>query len=122
LHGIGLALNIIENVKKSLEGHRVKEVKELEVELGEFYYVSEKELKDAFEIVAKDTIMGNVALKVSIIRGRIRCINCGYTGRGEINNEPHAIQVTCPKCGEGLVEILEGKELKLKKIRVEIED
>lgn len=123
MHELGVAMEIVEVVKKSLEGHTVKAVKEVEIEMGELHKVMPKQMEQVFEMAAKDTVVEGAKLKVNIKKGRVRCQGCGYSGGVEVETEhDHSMHVHCPECGGVSLEILEGKGIEIKNILADVEE
>lgn len=112
-------MSIIETVKKSAEGKNVKRVTQIELEFGEFNFVTPERLAAAFEIASDGTIAKGAKLKIKTKHGKIKCNECGYAGKAEIENEEHSHMfiIHCPKCDSASIEVLEGKGLVVKNIR-----
>lgn len=120
-----MAMEIVEVVIKSLEGRRVKAIKEVEIELGELHKISPQQMQQVFEMAAKDTIVEGARLKVNIKKGSIRCQNCGYSGGVEVEMEQdhdHKAHVHCPECDGVSLEIVEGNDIEIKNITADVED
>lgn len=119
MHELSLAMDIVETVKKSVEGRNVERVTHVELELGEFSFVTPEQLKHAFEMVSQDTIAGNAKLKIKVRHGKIHCTQCGYEGKVKVDahGHSHMVLIKCPKCRGTAVEILGGKEIIVKNIK-----
>jgi hydrogenase nickel incorporation protein HypA/HybF len=125
MHELGMAMEIVEVVTKSLEGRKVKAVKEVEIELGELRKISPEQMEQVFEMASKDTLVEGAKLKVKIKKGRVRCLGCGFSGRVEVKMEhdhSHSTHLHCPKCEGVSLEILEGNDIKVRNIEAEVED
>lgn len=125
MHELGLAMDIVEVVRKSLEGHRVKEVKEVEIELGELHRVTPEQMQQVFEMAAKDTIVEGAKLKVKIKKGKVKCMGCGYSGGVEVELEhdhDHKAHNHCPECDGVSLEILEGADIDVRNIEADVEE
>jgi len=125
LHELSLATSIVESVEESLKEYKVKEVKEVEIEMGELHYVTPEQMKAVFEMASKDTIVEGARLKVTIKKGKIRCLRCGYSGgvnvQLEHEHEHSHMAPHCPECNDTAVEILEGNDIVIKNIKAEVE-
>ncbi len=111
-------MDVIETVEKSVEGKNVKRVTQIELELGEFDFVTPEQLAAAFEIASDGTIAKGAKLKIKTKHGKIKCNECGYVGKVEVENKEHShLLIHCPKCDSVSVEVLEGKRLIVKNIR-----
>lgn len=125
MHELGIATDIVEAVIKSLEGHRVTEVKEVEIELGELQRITPEQMQQAFEIAAKDTTVEGARLKTLIKKGKVRCLGCGYLGGVEVelkHDHDHKTHPHCPKCEGVSLEIVEGNDIEIKNITADVED
>ena len=114
-------MSIIETVKKSVEGKNVKKIMQIELELGEFNFVTPEGLTAAFEIASDGTIAKGAKLKIKTKHGKIKCNECSYAGEVEVDNEEHSHMMHCPKCGSSSIEIVEGKEIIVKGINAELD-
>jgi hydrogenase nickel incorporation protein HypA/HybF len=125
MHELGMAMEIVEVVTKSLEGRKVMAVKEVEVELGELQRISPGQMRQVFEMASKDTIVEGAELKVKIKKGKVRCQDCGYSGgvKVEMNHDhDHAAHIHCPACDGVSIEILEGNDIDVRNITADVEE
>jgi hydrogenase nickel incorporation protein HypA/HybF len=123
MHELGMAMEIVEVVTKSLEGHKVKAVKEVEIEMGELHKVHPEQMEQVFEMASKGTVVEGAKLKVKIKKGRVRCLGCGYLGGVDVElKHDHKAQPHCPKCEGVSLEILEGNDIEVRNIEAEVED
>ncbi len=125
MHELGLAMGVVEAVKNSLKGHKVKTVREVEIEMGELNNVTPEQMRQVFEIAAKGTIAEGAKLQVKIKEGKVRCLACGYSGGVDIDMEhdhDHSMHLHCPKCNEVGLEILEGEDIEVRNIQAEVEE
>lgn len=125
MHELSMATEIVEVVRKSLEGHKVKVVKEVEIEMGELHRITPEQMKQVFEMAAKDTLVEGAKLKVKIKKGKIKCMDCGYSGSIDVEIEhdhDHSMHPHCPECDGLSLEILEGNDIEVRNIKAEVED
>ncbi|MBU2560437.1 hydrogenase maturation nickel metallochaperone HypA [archaeon] len=125
MHELGMAMEIVEVVIKSLEGRKVNGVKEVEIELGELHKISPEQMRQVFEMAAKDTIVEGAKLKVKIKKGKIRCQSCGYSGGVKVamkHDHDHIAHIHCPECEGVSIEILEGNDIDVRNITADVED
>jgi hydrogenase nickel incorporation protein HypA/HybF len=124
MHELSMATEIVEVVRKSLEGHKVKVVTEVEIEMGELHRVTPEQMEQVFEMAAKDTLVEGAKLKVKIKKGKIKCLGCGYSGSIDVEMEhdhDHSTHVHCPECKGVSLEILEGQDIEIKNITADVE-
>lgn len=125
MHELGMAMEIVEIVTKSLAGRKVKKVKEVEIELGELQRATPEQMQQTFEMASKDTLLEGAKLKVKIKKGKVRCQSCGYSGGVEVEMEhhhDHSMHLHCPKCNATSLDILEGNDIDVRNIEAEVED
>lgn len=122
MHEASLAMDIIETVKESVEGRNIERVTQIEVELGEFSFVTPQQLRAVFEMVAQDTIAQKAKLKIKIRHGKIRCLQCNYKGKVKVDKCEHSHMklIKCPKCKSTATEILEGNGIVVGNIKAEV--
>ncbi len=89
---------------------------------GEMRILSDWALKNAFEIIAQGTRLDEASLEIEEVEARIRCPECGYTGKAEYLDDPafHFVipVLTCPRCGAE-VDVLSGRELYIDRVSIE---
>ena len=125
MHELGMAMEIVDIVEKSLEGKKVKAVKEVEIDMGDLHKVSPGQMQEVFEMASKGTMVEGAKLKVNIKKGTIKCLACGFSGGVDVEMEhhhDHQVHLHCPKCNATSLEILEGRDIDVRNIEAEIED
>ncbi len=101
---------LLEQVLNFARENMAKEVKEVEVEIGELLLLNQKQLEFCFSVIARDTIAESARLKILTSKAKRICAGCGM----ELNSDG----VFC-KCG-GEVRIEGGKDFILRKIIIEV--
>jgi len=96
--------NVIESVTRDLESKGVTSptaIKEMVLRVGALDIHSEDSFRQAFEMIAEDTLLGNARLTLHIIPARIECPRCGYGGecRDEVDGHDPTPVAECPQCG-----------------------
>jgi Zn finger protein HypA/HybF involved in hydrogenase expression len=82
----------------------------VEIESGELVGIEREHLKEHLEEAT------GWKVDVKTIQSRIKC-PCGYRGVANILQRLHDLVIyDCPECGNDSVEILEGKDIMIKKI------
>lgn len=82
----------------------------VEIELGELVGIEAAHLKEhLMEHTGWD-------IKVGVIKSKIKC-SCGYIGEARVLQRLHDLVIyECPKCGNDNMEVLEGKDIRIKKV------
>ena len=113
MHEFSLVLNIIDIVTEYAVRENAKEVKEVEIEVGELSGVVYDALEFALQTAVKGTLMEQASVHISLIKGLARCTECSN------EYETDSLFKPCPKCHTYAPEIVKGKELRVKSITIE---
>ena len=96
-------------------------MKEVSLVIGRLTFLGLEQVRFAYEILTKDTIMEGSNLLIEESEGAVRCNSCGYEGNFKYEDSPqyHVPLPTlrCPRCG-GIVEIIGGKECLIKSVKM----
>lgn len=123
MHEFSVMSQLVQGVLDEAKRHNASRVEEVVLDLGDFTMLGADQLKFAFEVLTKETIMEGAALTVNRIPGRIRC-GCGLEKEMTPDpDSPHRVVpvLECPKCG-GLAEVAEGRECVVRNIRMVVPD
>jgi hydrogenase nickel insertion protein HypA len=116
-----MATQIVKNVLEEAKKHKAKLVSEVHLIIGKLTFLSSVQIRFAYRILVKDTITENSKLHIEEKGGVVKCNRCGYIGNFGYEDNPlyHVPSPTlsCPKC-ENIVNIVGGKECKIKSIKV----
>lgn len=113
MHEMSVALNIIELIKDEAEKNNASAIKEFEIEVGAISGVEIDALKFALEVAVKDTLLENALQIIRKIDAAAVCSECKKEFSLETFYSP------CPSCSALNIEIIKGKELKLKSITID---
>ena len=120
MHEVAIMSDIIKAALAELEKYNVLEVEELQLVIGDLTSLGEDQLRFAYEIMTKNTILENSQLIVEAEPVRLKCGGCGYNGPAntlESDYHEHTVPIlSCPKCGGG-VEITAGESCKISTIK-----
>lgn len=123
MHELSVMSQIVDSILDEAKKRNASRVEEVELQIGEYTMLGEEQLKFAYEVLSKDTILQGSKLKVGHIRGKIKC-SCGFEGAVETSQDsPHRVVpiLECPKC-KGAAEITEGRECVIRNIRMVVPD
>jgi hydrogenase nickel incorporation protein HypA/HybF len=125
MHEFATAQKIVRTVVTVALKNDAKEITEIFLELGELTFVNPEQLKFVFKIAADKTIAQHATLNIAKKPGAIRCSDCGYEGgikyeedRPEFHSMAVLFTLDCPKCKSKNTEIVGGRELTIKNIKV----
>ncbi len=109
--------SVLEEARK----HGAKKVKEVSLAIGKLTFLGLEQVRFAYEVLVKGTIMENSNLLIKECEGVVKCNSCGYEGdlKYEDNPQYHLPMPTlhCPKCS-GIVEIVGGKECIIESVKL----
>jgi hydrogenase nickel incorporation protein HypA/HybF len=113
MHEFSLVLNIIDIVTEYAVKENAKEVKEVEIEVGELSGVVIDALEFALQTAVKGTLMEHSVVHIQFVKGLARCHECLH------EYETQSLFKPCPKCHTCAPDIVRGKELRVKSIVIE---
>jgi hydrogenase nickel incorporation protein HypA/HybF len=121
VHEFSVASQIVQSVLAEAEKRGAKKVTEVDLIVGKLTFLGLEQVRFAFEVLTKDTILEGARLVIEEQEGIVKCSNCGYEGDFKYEDDPlyHVPFPTlkCPKCGS-VVEINAGKECTIKSIKM----
>lgn len=120
MHSSAIIQNILNIALETAEEHNANKILEIKVELGKLNWINPDKLEYIFDILAKDTLAENAELIIDETDVKIKCFNCGYTGSATEIDEEIIPMVFCPKCGSHRVNVLEGYDLNIENITIEM--
>ncbi len=123
MHEFSVMSQIVESILSEANKRKATKIEQVDLQIGEYTMLGEEQLKFAYEVLSKDTILKGSKLKIGHIKGKIEC-TCGYRGRIEPSpDSPHRIVpiLECPKC-KGAAKIVEGRECVIRNIRMVVPD
>jgi hydrogenase nickel incorporation protein HypA/HybF len=116
-----MTTQIVNCILKEAKKHNAKLVNEVIIAIGKLTFLGLEQVKFAYTILVKNTIMENSKLLIEEKDGVIKCNNCGYMDDLKYEDDPvyHIPSpiLTCPKCGS-VVNIVGGKECTIKSIKL----
>ncbi|MGB9635874.1 MAG: hydrogenase maturation nickel metallochaperone HypA [Thermoplasmata archaeon] len=125
MHEFSAMQSIVNTILSKLKEYRVKAVEKVILEIGKLTFLGSEQLKFAFEVLTKDTMLEGAALEILEIEPVVKCEKCGYTGALQYENADiyHVMLPVfrCPSCG-GKVEVVRGRECAIKSINMELEE
>ena len=122
MHEFSITSQIVNLVLDEAKKHDAKRVYEVHLVIGKLTFLGLEQVKFAYNMLVKNTIMENSQLLIEEKDGVVQCNTCGYAGNLKYEDDPlyhiPSPTLTCPKCG-GVVTIVGGKECTIKSIKLE---
>jgi len=122
MHEMSVASALVEEVLENVKGLRAMKVDEVHLRIGEFAFISDRQLRFCFDLLKKDhKLTKGAALKISKEKATVGCKECGFKGGVKDVKRPEdhrlALAFECPKCG-GTLDIVSGREMVIQRISV----
>jgi hydrogenase nickel incorporation protein HypA/HybF len=101
MHEYSVMSQIVDLILSEAKKRDAEKVTRVKLEIGEYTFLGEEQLRFAFEIITKDTIASGAELDVKTTKGTVEC-SCGYAGEPVQPDELHSLApiLKCPKCGK----------------------
>jgi len=123
MHEYSVASELISSLLPKIEDHPGR-IRAVILVKGELRILSDEAMRNAFELLARETRLEGAELVIEPVEVRVRCGACGYEGSAEHVREEafhFAIPIlSCPSCG-GEVDIVAGRELYVDRVTIETE-
>jgi hydrogenase nickel insertion protein HypA len=122
MHEFSVATQIVDKALEAAKEKKAKKIKSIELSIGELSLLGEEQLKFWLkEMLGKKEIAKNVEIKIGTVEAVVKCKKCKYEGNLKPDNQNHLHPIfLCPKCKEGDIEIKEGRDCVIKRVKVEI--
>ena len=112
MHELSIVMGIIGIAEKELAKAGAAAVEEIELDIGTLSTVDMDAFDFAWNQGVKDTPLAHSLKTVHLIQGEARCMDC------DIRFPVQEVYDPCPVCGGHLLEIVRGKELRVKSLVV----
>ena len=145
MHEYSMAVGILNTVLDTAEANNAIEVTEMVIEIGKLAMLNPEQLKFMLGALCQDTIAENAKITIedidvdvmlegeeltknakmiiNTIDVEIKCHNCGFEGIGILDDSDHYMpMILCPECESHRVEVINGRDINVKNISVELED
>lgn len=113
MHEMAIAEGILDIALEYAKENEAKKVEKIGLLIGEMSGVVIDSLNFGFEMIAKGTPAEGAELVVKEVPLRGRCTKCGE----EMHVEHY--DFWCPKCRDGVLEIISGREMQVEYLEVE---
>ena len=110
MHELSIAQSIVELAEQQALSHQATAIEELELEIGALAGIDMISLDFALQSAIKGSMLENARIIKQRTSGEGRCGDCEHMFNVE------NLYTSCPFCGSYVVNIIKGKELKIKSI------
>lgn len=123
MHELSMAQGIFKTVMDTATENNAIEVTKVVVEVGHLAMINPEQLNFLLGVIKEDSIAENAEFIVNEIPVEIECKECDYHGNVDIDGLDHyAPIIRCPECDTPRINVLNGRDIIVKKIMIEQED
>ena len=116
MHELSLCEDLIGQVTALARKHRARSVACVRVQIGMLAGVEPLLLESAFSIARAGTVADHAEIFTEIVPPRVLCLACG------VESEVSPSNLRCPACDGGDTRLVQGEELILARVELEVED
>ena len=109
MHELGIMSGVMDSVQQAANDAGAQRVLKISLSVGEMT----EAIEDA---LAEGTMCEDAELEITMIPPKSICLECGA------EYEHDRFHMLCPECGSAFSELLQGKELRIDSIEVDIPD
>lgn len=110
MHELSIVQSIVEVATEEMKRHNAAAVERIDLEIGTQAGIEFYSLDFAWDVGVLQTPLQYADKVIHKIQARARCLNCQHVFDVD---EPYP---TCPVCREVFVDLIQGKELKIKSL------
>ena len=112
MHELSLATELVEQVELAARREGAVRVESVEVVIGELSGVELESFEFCFPLAAEGTLLEGARLEIERVPVRVRCSHCGR------ESAPAPTGLACRECGSLAVELVAGRDFRLRAIEV----
>ena len=116
MHELGIMTGVMSSVEQAARDAGAQKVLRVSLSVGVMTEAVEDALRFAFEALVEGTMCESAELEITMIQPKSECLECGAT---YTHDRFHRL---CPECNSPFTELLEGKELRIDSIEVDLPD
>jgi hydrogenase nickel incorporation protein HypA/HybF len=112
MHELSIVMSIVDIAQQQAEKADAVMIDEIEMDIGCLTTIEMNAFEFAWKQGVKQTMLESAVKKINRIKGKAKCLDC------EALFPLENVYDACPVCGEHLIDIIEGKELRVKSLLV----
>ena len=113
MHELSIAMSIIEIAEENAKRENASVITEIELDIGKQAGVVLEAMEFAIESAKQGTMLENANWVINKIPALARCASCNH------EFETQDLFSPCPECSNPFSEIYQGKELRVKTLKIE---
>jgi hydrogenase nickel incorporation protein HypA/HybF len=110
MHELSIVMSIVSIAEEQATAARAQRIEEIELDIGCLSTIETEAFDFAWKEGIKNTALEKATCKINRIKGKGKCLDC------ETEFEINHYYDPCPVCGQHLVDIIAGKELRVKSL------
>ena len=110
MHELGIVIEVVKTVEKFAIENKLTTIDTVTLQVGELSSMVPHYIEEVYPIAVENTLLENTQLKIEMLPGIGRCINCSHT----FNLIQHKNK--CPKCNNKKWEVVSGREFFIKDV------
>lgn len=117
MHELSIAMGLCDQLEELARKQRAHRIRHVVIEVGALSNVVPESLEQAFAALRTEvTLVEDAVLEIREVPLRIRCLECGH------EREPGQFRFVCSNCRSFAVETVQGEELLLRRVELEIDE
>lgn len=116
MHELGIMTSVLQAVEESAKQAGSEKVLKISLSVGVMTEAIEDALRFAFEALSEGTMCESAELEITMIPPVSICAECGN------EYEHDRFHMLCPECGSSFTQLIQGKELQIDSIEVDLPD
>ncbi len=122
MHEASIAQAIVRTVLDEAEKQDAKVIESVEIEIGKLTFLGIDQVEFWLKMGFQDTIAEEAEIKFSLTEGRLRCDECAFEGPILLREDPEYHMILpafkCQQCGSANIQIIQGKEAIVRRIKI----
>lgn len=114
MHELSIVASLFEIMEEKAREQQAVRIVRVSLKVGQLGGVVPEFLQTAFDVYKQGTIAAEAVLEIAVVPLRIKCRKCGEKA------EKDDFIFTCPACGSTDLEVLQGLDLFLDKLDLEV--
>jgi len=115
MHELSIIAGLFETLLEQARAHNAREITSVRLKVGLLSGIVPELLESAFDMYKKGTIAEKAGLDLEVVPLSVHCRTCGAESRRE------NFVLACPSCASTDFEIVQGTEIFLERIEMEID-
>ncbi|MCD6590576.1 MAG: hydrogenase maturation nickel metallochaperone HypA [Candidatus Aenigmarchaeota archaeon] len=122
VHEFSMSSEIFRRVMEEAKRKKADKILEIKIVIGELTFLNHDQIKFWIKELSRGTTAENAKVVIVSRKSKIKCKKCCFEGELKMEENPvyHIMTPTfkCPKCGSPEIDIITGREVMVKGIRI----